>query len=81
MRRADLHPGGNVNNVVHMDYLQETRLDFLLGLAPSLLPSPGSGLAMLRTTIDYMKPLRLNHAPLLVRTWVTEVRGAASSLG
>src|SRR5262245_60306529 len=40
MRRADLHPGGTVDNVVYVDYLQEARLDLLRHHDTSPTPQP-----------------------------------------
>jgi len=81
MRRADLHPGGMVNNVVYVDYLQEARLDLLRHHGSSPQPRPGEGLVVVRTVIDHLSPLRLSQAPLFVATWVTEVRAASFTLG
>ena len=81
MRRADLHPGGTVNNVMYVDYLQEARLDLLRHHDSSPTPRPGEGLVVVRTVIDYLSPLRLSQAPLHVATWVTEVRAATFTLG
>ena len=81
MRRADLHPGGTVNNVMFVDYLQEARLDLLRHHDTSPVPSPGEGLVVVRTAIDYLAPLRLAQAPLSVAVWPTSVRAATFSLG
>ena len=81
MRRADLHAGGTVNNVMYVDYLQEARLDLLRHHDTSPTPQPGEGLVVVRTVIDYLSPLRLSLAPLSVTTWVTEVRAASFALG
>jgi acyl-CoA thioester hydrolase len=81
MRRADLHPGGTVDNVVYVDYLQEARLDLLRHHRTSPTPQPGEGLVVVRTVLEYLEPLRLADAPLSVEVWVTEVRAASFTLG
>ncbi|WP_151081525.1 acyl-CoA thioesterase [Nocardioides cynanchi] len=81
MRRADLHPGGTVNNVVFADYLQEARLDLLRRHDTQVSPQPGEGLVVVRTTLEYLAPLRLSFAPLRIETWVVEVRAASFTLG
>jgi len=81
MRRADLHPGGTVDNVVYVDYLQEARLDLLRHHDTSPTPQPGEGLVVVRTVVEYVEPLRLADAPLRVEVWVTEVRAASFTLG
>jgi acyl-CoA thioester hydrolase len=81
MRRADLHPGGTVNNVLVVDYLQEARLDLLRRHDTSPTPNPGEGLVVVRTVVDYLRPLRLSDAPLHIAVWVTDVRAASFTLG
>jgi acyl-CoA thioester hydrolase len=81
MRRADLHPGGMVDNVVFADYLQEARLDLLRHHRREVSPEPGEGLVVVRTTLEYLAPLRLSFAPLRIATWVVEVRAASFTLG
>jgi len=81
MRRADLHPGGTVDNVVYVDYLQEARLDLLRHHDTSPAPQPGEGLVVVRTVIEYLAPLRMADAPLKIEVWVTEVRAASFTLG
>jgi len=81
MRRADLHSGGTVDNVVYVDYLQEARLDLLRHHNASPTPQPGEGLVVVRTVLEYLEPLRLADAPLRVEVWVTQVRAASFTLG
>jgi acyl-CoA thioester hydrolase len=80
MRRADLHPGGTVNNVIYVDYLQEARLDLLRHHDTSPIPNPGEGLVVVSTVVEYLAPLRLEHAPLFLAVWATEVRAASFTL-
>jgi acyl-CoA thioester hydrolase len=81
MRRADLHPGGTVNNVIFADYLQEARLDLLRHQDAQVSPEPGEGLVVVRTTLEYLAPLRLSFAPLRIAIWVVEVRAASFTVG
>lgn len=81
MRRADLHPGGTVNNVIYADYLQEARLDLLRHHDTSVSPESGEGLVVVRTVLEYLAPLRLSFSPLRIATWVVEVRAASFTLG
>jgi acyl-CoA thioester hydrolase len=81
MRRADLHPGGMVDNVVFADYLQEARLDLLRHHDREVSPEPGEGLVVVRTTLEYLVPLRLSFAPLRIATWVVKARAASFTLG
>jgi acyl-CoA thioester hydrolase len=80
MRRADLH-GETISNVAFVDYLQEARLDLLRHHHTSPTPNPGEGLVVVNTVVDYLAPLRLSQAPLLVEVWATQVRAASFTLG
>jgi acyl-CoA thioester hydrolase len=81
IRRADLHPGGAVDNVAYLDYLQEARLELLRHHGTSVSARAGEGLVVVRTVIEYHVPLTLANRPLHVATWVTEVRAASFTLG
>ncbi len=81
LRRTDLDPGGTVDHVQYVDYLQEARLDLLRHHDTSVSPEPGEGLVVVRTVIEYLSPLRLVDAPLRIATWVVEVRAASFTLG
>jgi len=80
MRRADLH-GDTISNVAFVDYLQEARLDLLRHHHTSPTPNPGEGLVVVNTVVDYLAPLRISQAPLLVAVWATQVRAASFTLG
>ena len=80
MRRADRH-GDTVSNVAFVDYLQEARLDLLRYHHTSPTPTPGEGLVVVSTVVEYLAPLRLSQAPLHVAVWPTEVRAASFTLG
>ena len=81
VRRADLHPGGTVNNVAYVDYLQEARLDLLRRHDAAVSAQPGEGLVVVGTVIEYLVPLTLASRSLFVASWVTEVRAASFTLG
>ena len=81
LRRADLHGDGTVGNVVYVDYLQEARLDLLRHHDTSPTPNPGEGLVVVRTVVEYLRPVRLDDAPLRVETWACDVRAASFTLG
>jgi acyl-CoA thioester hydrolase len=81
LRRTDLDPGGTVDHVMYVDYLQEARLHLLRHHDTSVSPEPGEGLVVVRTVVEYLAPLRLTDAPLRIATWVVEVRAASFTLG
>jgi acyl-CoA thioester hydrolase len=80
VRRADLHPGGTVNSVAYLDYLQEARLDLLRRHDAAVSAQPGEGLVVVATTVEYLAPLFLADRPLYVASWVTDVRAASFTL-
>jgi acyl-CoA thioester hydrolase len=80
MRRDDVHGDGNLNNVFYLDYLQEARLDLLRHHGTDVSPHPGEGLVVVRTVIEYLRPVPLRRS-VPVATWVTEVRAASFTLG
>lgn len=78
LRWADMDAFGHVNNVVFLRYLEEARIDFMFRLAPgetSVSFSGGSVVA--RHEIDYRVPLVHRYEPVIVETWVTEVKAAS----
>jgi acyl-CoA thioester hydrolase len=80
MRRDDVHGDGNLNNVFYLDYLQEARLDLLRYHDTDVSPRTGEGLVVVRTAIEYLRPVPLRPTVSIV-TWVTEVRAASFTLG
>lgn len=81
VRRADLHGDGTVGNVFYVDYLQEARLALLRHHDTSPTPNPGEGLVVVRTVVDYQRPIRPSDGPLTVETWVTDIRAASFTMG
>ncbi len=81
VRRADLHGDGTVGNAFYVDYLQEARLSLLRHHDASPTPNPGEGLVVVRTVVEYVRPLRLADGPLTVETWVTQVKAASFTMG
>ena len=66
---------------MYVDYLQEARLDLLRHHDTSPTPNPGEGLVVVRTVVEYLRPVRLEDAPLQVETWACDVRAASFTLG
>jgi len=80
MRWADLDMLGHVNNVVYADYLQEARADMIGIHAPRVEGQPQDGLVIVSHQMRYRKPLLFDFDPVLVETWVTEIKAATFSL-
>jgi acyl-CoA thioester hydrolase len=80
---------GHVNNVVHLRYLEEARIDFMFRLAGEAAAAPSSeepppfkaGCVVARHEIDYVRPLFHRYEPVTVETWVTKLNAASATLG
>lgn len=74
VRFADIDSLGHVNNVRFFDYLEDARLG-MLHIDPCRAgDAPFKGLVIARHEIDYRRPLGFRAEPVLVETWVTELR-------
>lgn len=84
---------GHVNNVVHVRYLEEARIDFMFRLAREAASSTGTdgageqgeppftgGSVVARHNIDYLRPLVHRHEPVTIETWVTKLSAASATL-
>lgn len=77
---------GHVNNVVHLRYLEEARIDFMFRLAGRSVSSSESeppfkgGSVVARHEIDYLRPLFHRYEPVTVETWVTKLNAASTTL-
>lgn len=81
MRWADLDLLGHVNNVVYVDYLQEARVDMLRVHARSpKTEGLAEGTVVVSHQVTYVAPLLFDFTPVLVETWVTEIRAASFTL-
>ncbi|WP_235958407.1 thioesterase family protein [Nocardioides acrostichi] len=83
MRWADLDLLGHVNNAVYGDYLQEARIDMIRTLGASHATeatSEADGLVVVRTRVDYLRPLLFRLGTVRVETYVEEIRPATFTL-
>ncbi|OEU87346.1 thioesterase [Streptomyces abyssalis] len=78
---------GHVNNVVHLRYLEEARIDFMFRLAGEAAdasptdPAPfKAGCVVARHEIDYLRPLFHRYEPVTVDIWVTKLNAASATL-
>jgi acyl-CoA thioester hydrolase len=77
VRWADLDALGHVNNVVYLRYLQEARVDMLfVNARQNGAKGLADGVVVASHDIEYLAPLRFRAEPVLVETWVTDVRHA-----
>lgn len=82
MRWADMDPLRHINNVTYVDYLQEARID-MFAAHPEFSGGEelAEGVVVVRHELEFLAPLTFRRRPVLVDTWVTEVRAASFTLG
>ncbi|WP_393915919.1 acyl-CoA thioesterase [Halostreptopolyspora alba] len=80
VRFADLDPLNHVNNVRMLTYLEDARLAFLHWDSRVDGERRMGGLVVARHEVDYVRPLQMRREPILVETWVTDVRHSSFRL-
>jgi acyl-CoA thioester hydrolase len=81
LRWADMDQLGHVNNVIYVDYLQEARIDMLLTHAPDARAEDlAEGVVVVRHEVSYERPLTFRHEPVLIDSWVSEIRAASFTM-
>ena len=81
LRWADLDQQGHINNVIYVDYLQESRVDMLLTHSPdSRSDDLAEGVVVVRHEVQYTAPLKFRPEPVKIESWVTEIRAASFTM-
>lgn len=81
LRWADMDLLGHVNNVTYVDYLQEARIDMLLTHSPDTRAMDlAEGVVVVRHDVQYVAPLTFRHRPVLIESWVTQVKAATFTM-
>lgn len=81
LRWADMDSLGHVNNVVYVDYLQESRVDMLRVHAPqSGGEALAEGVVVVRHEVEFLLPLVFRPEPVRIESWVTEIRAASFTM-
>lgn len=79
-RFTDLNAGGHVDHGVVIDYLQESRTEFLLS-APGPLPAMlDSGVLVTGHHVEYLAPIGCDTPVVDAEVWVDQVGGARFSI-
>jgi acyl-CoA thioester hydrolase len=82
LRWADMDSLGHVNNVVYVDYLQESRVDMMRVHAPGPEAEElAEGVVVVSHELEYVSPLVYSPEPVRIESWVEEVRAASFRLG
>ncbi|WP_020574112.1 acyl-CoA thioesterase [Actinopolymorpha alba] len=81
LRWSDMDTYGHVNNVVYLRYLEEARVAmFFNGAREAGVKSFEGELVVVRHEIDYRRPLVFRPEPVLIETWVTDIRSSSFGL-
>jgi len=72
VRFSDVDIYRHVNNVKYYEYIQEARIDFLLGVAAQD-PAAALSVVVRAIDVDYAKPLLLRSQPYTVESWVEHI--------
>jgi acyl-CoA thioester hydrolase len=73
---------GHVNNVVYVDYLQESRVDMMRVHAPGPeVAELAEGVVVVSHELEYVSPLVYSSVPVRIELWAEEVRAASFRLG
>jgi acyl-CoA thioester hydrolase len=81
MRWIDQDPFGHVNNTIYLVYLEQARVDLFFRLGALYgVDSLARGVVIVRTEIDYLKPVVYRNDPLRIEMWCDDVRAASFSV-
>ncbi|MCZ4499479.1 MAG: acyl-CoA thioesterase YbgC [Marmoricola sp.] len=80
IRWADMDILGHINNVAYLDYLQEARIELFASHPGFGGRTEGEGLVVARHELDFVAPLKFRKRPVLIDSWVTEVRAGYFTL-
>ncbi|MCX6395510.1 MAG: thioesterase family protein [Propionibacteriales bacterium] len=77
LRWADMDLLGHINNVAYLDYLQEARIALMAAHAELSKQGSGEGLVVVRHELDFLVPLKFRKRPVLIDSWVTEIKSGS----
>jgi acyl-CoA thioester hydrolase len=71
----------HVNNVTYVDYLQEARIDMFTS-HPEFHGGEdlGEGVVVVRHELEFLAPLTFRSRPVLVDSWITEIRAGSFTM-
>jgi acyl-CoA thioester hydrolase len=81
VRWGDMDMLRHVNNVTYVDYLQEARIDMFTS-HPEFRGGEelGEGVVVVRHELEFRAPLRFRSRPVLVDSWITQIRAASFTM-
>jgi acyl-CoA thioester hydrolase len=81
VRWADMDMLQHVNNVTYVDYLQEARIDMFTS-HPEFSGGEdlGEGVVVVRHELEFVAPLSFRSRPILVDSWITEIRAGSFTM-
>jgi acyl-CoA thioester hydrolase len=81
VRWGDMDMLQHVNNVTYVDYLQEARIDMFTS-HPEFRGGEelGEGVVVVRHELEFRAPLSFRSRPVLVDSWITQIRAASFTM-
>lgn len=77
MRWSDLDTRGHVADISYLRYLEESRLELIHRLLPRYEAQDlARGSVVTRQSMSYLRPLCYRAEPIVVETWVTDMKAA-----
>lgn len=80
LRWGDMDAQGHLNNAAFVDYLQEARVDYLLGGPPVMSALLDSGVLVVTHQVSYLRPVVYSPRGLDIELWVSAVGGSRFQL-
>lgn len=80
-RWSDLDAQAHVNNAIHLDYLQEARVEFLLSGPEVMHDLLTHGVLVVAHQVEYSAPIGFDGSPVTVELWVTSVGASRFEIG
>lgn len=77
LRWADMDILGHINNVAYLDYLQEARIAMVASHPELSSGGAEEGLVVVRHELDFLAPLKFRKRPVLIDSWVTEIKAGS----
>jgi acyl-CoA thioester hydrolase len=76
LRWGDMDAQGHLNNAAFLDYLQEARVDYLLGGPPAMHDLLAEGVLVVGHQVEYLRPVVYHPRGLDIELWVSAVGGS-----
>lgn len=81
VRWGDMDAQGHINNAAFVDYLQETRVDFMHSGPPVMRDLLSDGVVVVSQQVEYLAPVIFTGIPLRVDLWIDALGASRFVIG